>query len=284
MSEAAPVKAPSVAIAWSHGTIQVASATDKGLVRQTNQDSLFVPDAQRAKEPRGLLLAVADGMGGHNGGETASKTVAETMATFYDKPATELVIAEELKNLVLEANRTLYRMSRGDPDLMGMGTTLTAAFVREQKATVIQVGDSRAYHRRGEKLTQVTLDHSFVAEQIRLGNVTPEEGRTHPKRNVITRAVGTRPFLEVDTYEVELQIGDDLLLCSDGLHGFVTEDKMLAALQEEAPADRIANHLLDLAYQGGGADNIAIVLYRLRPAPAGSWFARLTSYLPFGRK
>lgn len=284
MSEAAPVKTPSPAASWNHGPIQVAYVTDKGLVRQTNQDSIYVPDVQRAKEPRGLLLAVADGMGGHNGGETASKTLSEAIGTFYDKPATELVIGEELKNLVLEANRTLYRMSRGDPDLMGMGTTLTALFVNGNKATVLQVGDSRAYHRRGNQLTQVTLDHSFVAEQIRLGNVTPEEGRTHPKRNVITRAVGTRPFLEIDIYEVELQLGDDLLLCSDGLHGFVPEDKMLPALAEEAPADRVANHLLELAYQGGGQDNIAIVLFRLREVPEGSWFTRLTSYLPFGRK
>jgi protein phosphatase len=257
---------------------------DKGLVRQTNQDSIYVPDLQRAREPRGLLLAVADGMGGHNGGETASRTLTESLAAFYEKSTSELAIAEELRNLILEANRTIYRLSRGDPDLMGMGTTLTAAFVQNQKATVLQVGDSRAYHRRGKQLTQVTLDHSFVAEQIRLGNVTPEEGRTHPKRNVITRAVGTRPFLEIDTYEIELQIGDDLLLCSDGLHGFVPEDKMLLALEEDAPADRVAGHLLELAYQGGGQDNIGIVLFRLRPAPAQSWFTRLTSFLPFGRK
>lgn len=250
---------------WARGEFQVAYVSDPGLVRTSNQDRVFVAGAERIDHPAGLLLAVADGMGGHQGGETASETLVEVLATHYDSSDPTQAL-DGVKKLLLDANRKLYRMSRSDPDLQGIGTTLTAAIVTQGlKIQVLQVGDSRAYRRRGQGLTQVTIDHSFVNDELRKGNITPEEAENHPKRNVITRAVGTRPYLDIDTYEIELEPEDDFLLCSDGLHGMLDDSRLLDVLRRDLTATEAVRELVNEAYACGARDNIGIVLVRKKP-------------------
>jgi len=258
---------------WVRGTIELSFVTDVGLVRPSNQDSLFVADSSRTEDPLGLLVAVADGMGGHQGGEIASSHVTKALEGYYETVKRES-IEKEFKRLLTDANRSLYRASRQDPDLTGMGTTLTAAIVRDGRSvTVFHVGDSRAYLWRSGELTQISQDHSFVAEELKKGSLTPEEAAVHPKRHIITRAFGTRPFLDVDTYNLRLEYGDDLLLCTDGLHGGVSDEAIRDVFKRCSPAEQTVVELLDLAHQAGGHDNIAIVL--IRSIQRASWIERL---------
>ncbi|MBI4864451.1 MAG: Stp1/IreP family PP2C-type Ser/Thr phosphatase [Candidatus Riflebacteria bacterium] len=266
-------RSPPPPTSWTSGLLEVAYVTDVGLVRPSNQDNLYVAEPSRVSDPAGLLVAVADGMGGHQGGEVASSHVREALESYYKAVGPDSV-EKDFKKLVTEANKTLSRKSRQDPDLTGMGTTLTAAVIQGEKSvTVFQVGDSRAYRRRHDELSQLTQDHSLVNEELKKGTITPEEAKNHPKRNVITRAVGTRPILDVDTYRVDLEPDDDLLLCSDGLHGYVPEEKIADILKRGLPADRTVEELLALAYEAGGHDNVAIVLVRLREKLP--WFRRI---------
>jgi protein phosphatase len=146
-----------------------------------------------------------------------------------------------------------------------MGTTLTVASIQAGRSvTIFQAGDSRAYHFHGGRLCQITKDHSFVAEEILAGRLKPEEVSTHPKRHVITRAFGNRPFLDVDVYRLELEMNDDLLLCSDGLYGGVPDESIGAVLGANPPVDRAVTQLMGLALDAGGHDNLAIVLVRVR--------------------
>jgi protein phosphatase len=225
----------------------VGERTDVGRVREGNEDEKLV-------DQRMGLYAVADGMGGHQAGEVASQTALEALRAAVSS-------GTPIREAITKANDAVLERSAGDERLRGMGTTMTAATLAAGGTLLIgHVGDSRAYLVRDGELRQVTEDHSLVEEMVRDGELTPEQAEVHPRRSVITRALGIEPGVEVDMYPVELQEGDRVLLCSDGLTGMVRTEDIAAILQREPDPQRAANALVDEANKAGGEDNITVVL------------------------
>ena len=225
----------------------VASRTHAGWVRPNNQDTLLL---------YGRLYGVADGMGGHNGGEVASNGAA---AVIGDMLSSLEPNEKRLETGIQAANRRLYEQQSQNNALSGMGTTITVLWEGNDEVFIGHVGDSRAYLLRDGTFTQVTQDHSVVAEMMRQGILTKEKAKKHPYRNVITRAVGTSSGIEVDVIRHEKKNGDIWLICSDGLHGMVEESELESALKT-LPLEEAADHLLELALDNGGRDNISLVL------------------------
>ncbi len=228
------------------------SATDIGR-RQINQDRVLLTDD-------GHLFAVADGMGGHRRGEVAAEM---TVAHLADHMHAE----DSLEHLVMaisDANRTVFEASSNNPELQGMGTTLTALAViqddGETRLAIANVGDSRTYLLRSGELEQLTEDHSMVAEMVREGHLSAEGARTHRQRSVLTRALGVEPHVEADIIEVLPSIGDRYLLCSDGLCGEVTDEQTASVLRRLARPDEAARELIRLALTSGGSDNISVIV------------------------
>lgn len=229
-----------------------AGRTDPGRVRRRNEDS-FVLDPP--------LFAVADGMGGAQAGEVASRLTAAAFREFHE--ADRLPPDERLPAIIQEANRRIYERARADSDVSGMGTTVTAALLTGGRVTLGHVGDSRAYRIRNGELEQLTEDHSLVGDLMRSGRLTPEEADAHPQRSVITRALGTDPEVDVDTLTVEAEPGDLFLLCSDGLTTMVADEDILGILDAAPTLDDAARTLVKAANTGGGEDNVTIVLFRV---------------------
>ncbi|HXV56400.1 MAG TPA: Stp1/IreP family PP2C-type Ser/Thr phosphatase [Gaiellaceae bacterium] len=229
-----------------------AGKTDAGRVRRRNEDA-FVLDPP--------LFVVADGMGGAQAGEVASRLAAAAFREFHD--ADGLEPEERLAAIVQEANRRIYERARRDSEVSGMGTTVTAALVTDDRVAIGHVGDSRAYRLRDGRLEQLTEDHSLVADLMRSGRLTPEEAEAHPQRSVITRALGTDPEVDVDTSAVEAQPGDLFLLCSDGLTTMVSDEEILRLVAEASTLDDAAARLVKAANSGGGEDNVTVVLFAL---------------------
>ena len=230
---------------------QIASATDTGRKRRRNEDAFVV---------RPPLFAVADGMGGAQAGEIASRLVAEALRESGAGEAAE----ERVEELVQEANRRVYRRAHEDAAASGMGTTVTVALVGDEEVVLGHVGDSRAYRFRGGRLEQLTADHNLVQELVRDGKLTPEEAEAHPQRSVITRAVGTDPDVDVDIERVVAEAGDLFLLCSDGLTDMVADadiERIVAA--SDGDLEHAANELVAFANRRGGVDNITVVLFEL---------------------
>lgn len=194
--------------------------TDPGRVRRRNEDA-FVVDPP--------LFAVADGMGGAQAGEVASRLAAAAFREYRE--ADELVPEERVAAIIKEANRRIYDRARTDSEVSGMGTTVTAALLGDGRIVIGHVGDSRAYRIRDGRLEQLTEDHSLVADLMRSGRLTPEEAEGHPQRSVITRALGTDPDVDVDTLVVEAEAGDLFLLCSDGLSTMVSDADVLQTVE-----------------------------------------------------
>ncbi|ADB48450.1 Stp1/IreP family PP2C-type Ser/Thr phosphatase [Conexibacter woesei] len=232
--------------------------SDTGLARRANEDNFFV---------RSPLFVVADGMGGAQAGEVASRLAAETFATGLPEGGT---VEERLATRVLEANSRIYRLSREDSERAGMGTTLTAIYVDGEELAVAHVGDSRAYLWRDGELTRLTRDHSLVDELVRRGKLTEEEAAEHPQRSIITRALGPEPDVEVDTRTYRAQAADVLLLCSDGLTSMISEQHVAELLGAAESLEAAAQALIDAANAAGGRDNITVVLFRLEEAAAGA--------------
>ena len=226
--------------------------TDPGRVRRRNEDS-FVLDPP--------LFAVADGMGGAQAGEVASRLTAAAFREYHD--ADQLAPNERLQAIIQEANRRVYERASTDSQHSGMGTTVTAALLTGGKVTLGHVGDSRGYRIRDGELEQLTEDHSLVGDLMRSGRLTPEEADAHPQRSVITRALGTDPEVAVDTLVVDAEPGDLFLLCSDGLTTMVTDDDILGILSAAPTLDDAARELVRAANSGGGEDNVTIVLFRI---------------------
>jgi protein phosphatase len=236
--------------------------TDTGQVRNHNEDYLGYrqPEEAETHAEAGWLYAVADGVGGAQAGEVASKLAVQTLlssyyATFRETPA------ERLRHAFAEANRAVYERSRQLESVRRMGTTLVALAIRGPEATVANVGDSRAYLIREGEIRQITRDHSMVGHLIDKGIITPEQAETHPRRHVLSRSIGARPEVEADLFHETLRAGDRLLLCSDGLTGHVTDAEILATLREDDPEIGV-QRLVDLANQRGGGDNITLLLIR----------------------
>jgi protein phosphatase len=229
--------------------LSVYALTDVGKVRAINQDALVVDEKL-------MLFGVADGMGGHNGGETASAGARDGMiAALQGKDAS----LEALRDAVVQVNADLFRQQAGDEKLAGMGTTLSVIWMSGHFVYLGHVGDSRVYRFRDGELTQMTDDHSLVGELMRAGYLTPEQAENHPNKNVILRAVGTEAGIDVDLAVEERKQGDLWLICSDGLHGMVKDEKMEAILAEHAPETAV-KLLMDAALAAGGRDNISVVL------------------------
>lgn len=223
-------------------------ATDVGRVRTNNEDALHTSER---------LFAVADGMGGHQGGEVASETAMRVLIeTFVESTPEGLIGAAQ------HANEAVLEQAAGDPELHGMGTTLVAiAPVTDSESIAwINIGDSRLYLLRDGELTQVSEDHSQVQEAVRAGVLSPEEARTHPQRNIVTRALGIDPDVQVDGDAVDAYAGDRYLLCSDGLTDYVEDDRIAATLRRLEDPTEASRELVRLANEGGGRDNITVVV------------------------
>ncbi len=250
-------------------TVAVRAATDIGLKRTQNEDShaVWVPEDESQRARRGVLLVVADGMGGYRAGEVASRLAVETVLGVY-RAADGDDVAGVLRHALEEANRVVHGESLANPDKGGMGTTCTALVVRGTEAWVAHVGDSRAYLVRGKGIEQITHDHSLVAQFVRDGQLTPEEARTDPRRNVVTRSLGVGPTVEVDAESVPyaLRPGDTFLLCTDGLHG-QARDEELAESASGRDLERACKDLIALARERGGPDNITVMLARVGGSP-----------------
>lgn len=238
--------------------------TDLGRIRENNEDKFdfYEPEDPTLLATRGSLYAVADGMGGHAAGQIASEmALKNVLAHYYDSPTED--IAMSLMESIVMANQAIFHLAEMMPERSGMGTTLTAAVVVENRVYVGQVGDSRAYLLRNEEIRQVTFDHSWVAEQVRLGSMTAEEAELSPYRNVITRSIGTQAVVEPDVFIEEARAGDVWILCSDGLTGHVQEDEIRLIASTQAPSEA-ARQLIELANSRGGRDNITVFVFAIR--------------------
>ena len=233
-------------------TLRAGSATDVGQVRSNNQDSLVLVDGE-------TLYGVADGMGGHQGGEVASAMAVELV----ERHATERTL-ESLRHAVRVANRAIFEKAGNDRDLHGMGTTLVALRVVDgpdgDEVAWVNVGDSRVYLLRDDKLIQLSHDHSLVEDLLRDGQLTEDEAAVHPQRNILTRALGIDLDVQVDGATVLPFTGDRFLLCSDGLFNEVSTDQMASVLRRLADPGEAASELVRLANEGGGRDNITVVV------------------------
>jgi len=229
-----------------------ARASDTGRKRRRNEDSYVVAPP---------LFAVADGMGGAQAGEVASKLAA---AAVEDTDPGTLSGPERLVSLIQEANRRVYARASSDPTTSGMGTTMTVALVENGGVTIGHVGDSRAYLFRAGRLEQLTEDHSLVNELLKSGKLSREEADLHPQRSVITRAVGTEPDVDVDAFVVDTSVGDIFLLCSDGLTDMVGDEDILElAERHHEDLDRMTKALVSAANRGGGEDNITVIAFAI---------------------
>ncbi|MDE3025938.1 MAG: Stp1/IreP family PP2C-type Ser/Thr phosphatase [Acidobacteriota bacterium] len=235
-----------------------AAKTDTGRKRRRNEDAFVLAPP---------LFAVADGMGGAQAGEIASKLAA---AALEDTDAGRLTGPAKVASLIQEANRRVHERSSVDPATSGMGTTMTVALVEDDGVVIGHVGDSRAYLVRGHDLEQITEDHSLVNELLKSGRLSAEEAESHPQRSVITRAVGTDPDVDVDSFVVETQDGDIFLICSDGLTDMVDDEHILETVERHrGDLDRMTRQLVTAANSGGGEDNITVVAFSIGETGAG---------------
>lgn len=237
--------------------IRTFSMTDIGRKRKVNQDYAYT-----SEEPIGNLpnvFIVADGMGGHNAGDYASKVTVETLvaqiASSFEKNPVRI-----LGKAIEAANRLIFRKAHENPDLEGMGTTVVAATCMGRFLQVANVGDSRLYVVSREKITQITRDHSLVEEMVRMGGIARDEARNHPDKNIITRAVGVNDTVEVDFFTVELSEGDMVLICSDGLTNMLEDEKIRMILSGAGDIADKTRELVDAANENGGRDNITVIV------------------------
>lgn len=249
--------------------IHTAYLSDTGRVRVDNQDSCI----ELRSHARGDLLVVADGMGGHNGGAVASHALVDCMRELFERAASWN--GDMLRDGIAEANERIYRAACETPELQGMGTTTVAVLVRaDGQAWVAHVGDCRAYRMRNGELTQLTEDHSVVAELLKHGRIQASDVNSHPQRNEILRSVGVRPDLQVDLAPIDLQRGDWLLLCSDGLSGVISDEEIAAVLRGKRPVD-VVPQLIEQANAAGGPDNVTVMVSAVSRGPHPSPFAKL---------
>ena len=232
------------------------SITDIGKRRSANQDFVYASD-----QPVGNLsnmLIVADGMGGHNAGDLASRYTVESMVDYIEK-AVERRPIPLLAEAIHHANELVVEKAKSDKALEGMGTTVVAATVQENYLYVANVGDSRLYL-IDQEIEQITRDHSLVEEMIRVGELQRKDAKSHPDRNIITRAVGVRTPVKIDFFDIKLEPGDVILLCSDGLTNMVEDEDILRIVKKSSSLKEAAQRLVTEANKNGGKDNISVVL------------------------
>lgn len=246
--------------------------TDIGLRRQENQDTYALDHVESAGA---VVAVVCDGMGGVSGGKLASSIAAETFMEDLCRQLRPDMDREESGRVqtlsVSQANRAVFERSVENPEFSGMGTTLVSAVVTEDEAVICNVGDSRAYHVGAEGIRRVTRDHSVVESLVESGDLTPEQARTHPNRNLITRALGPERYIESDLFAVHLEEGDSLLLCSDGLTNVLEDREILEVLRSEAEGQSALERLVALTIARGAPDNVTAVLIRSGKGGDGAW-------------
>lgn len=226
------------------------SLTDIGKVRKNNEDFLY------ANHDRGLFI-VADGMGGHNAGEVASRKAVEIFVS--DLPNVQTVSESELVDSLMHANKQVYRLAQENQEYNGMGTTFTAARIRGNTVTIVHVGDSRAYRYSKGTIKQLTIDHTLPYELYRIGKISEEEYLNHPESHMLFKAVGSQEYLLPDHLKEEFLGGDILLMCSDGLSNRVDSSELVTMIDKLNEPEAIAKEMIDLANQRGGQDNISVI-------------------------
>ena len=239
--------------------MNVFGRTDIGAVRSSNQDAYI-----SGILPNGAVwTAVCDGMGGANGGNVASMMAVDVISSSFEEEAPSISDETDfptlLQEILNEANRRIFEKASETPELSGMGTTAVLVLIFQQRCYVAHIGDSRAYLFRDGHLRRLTEDHSLVQELVRLGEITPEQARTHPRRNVITRVIGVGPVVEADCTVTDFISEDVLLSCTDGLSGYADDDVLEKMIREYKGQD-LVDHLFDFALKAGGADNITVSL------------------------
>ena len=234
--------------------------TDKGAVRTQNQDGFYldVPSERLA------VGVVCDGMGGARAGNIASLVAVETFVdALKAAPQGEEQPAAVLSRAAEAANAAVFHRAATDPDCRGMGTTMVAVLVVEGTAYLLNIGDSRAYHINADGIARLTRDHSVVEDMVARGDITPEQARTHPRKNLITRALGAEEHIRADLYERQLKSGDLLLLCSDGLTNIVTDQEILYEVLHGGETGECCQRLLEIALSRGAPDNVTAVLFQI---------------------
>ncbi len=239
--------------------MKVFTKSDIGLVRKENQDSA----AYSVISSDCVWAVVCDGMGGAQGGKTASSAAVTYITEYLEREYCEGMDDEQLSEMLTEAvagaNLSVYKMAMDDPDLAGMGTTCDLVFVRGEIAHVVHVGDSRTYSIRDGLILQITEDHSLVQEMVRRGEITAEQAMKHPNKNLITRALGVAHEVRIDYIEAEFHQGDTILICSDGLSNYVSRADMVKTVSE-CRGDVLIDTLVEIAKRNGGSDNITVTV------------------------
>ena len=238
--------------------ITIGVKSDIGIKRDNNQDSFYVSENKDI-----LLYLVADGMGGHKAGKYASTMARDIIQDNFNKDEIDLShgknIPKWIKTSIEEANTKIYLKSIENEEFKGMGTTVTMAYIYRNKIYLGHVGDSRAYLIRDKEITQITEDHSYVNQLLKTGSITKKEAKSHPKRNMITRAVGSSSIIEIDLIVKEWVQGDILILCSDGLTNMVKDTQILKAFRDEDNLQESCDKLVKIANGNGGIDNITVI-------------------------
>lgn len=248
--------------------VTFALLTSKGLVRPQNEDHAVVgawlPRGAEGQPPRLLLHAVADGLGGHAGGEVASQTAVGALVDALRREAESLLEGADcvqfLVSAFLAANNAVRAKAKGDPALEGMGTTLTAALSLDDRLFVGHVGDSRAYDFRASALTQVTKDQTMVQGLVDRGEISLEEAREHPWRHMISQSIGLAENIKVETHSLTLEDGSSFLLCTDGLHGMISDEDIGDALRSGGALEGTCKRLVRAALAAGGNDNVSVIV------------------------
>ncbi len=238
--------------------MKISAKTDVGLLRQSNQDAYAIGEL-----PQGVWAVVCDGMGGHSGGNVASAMARDVISGRIKENVRASMSVMSVRNMlessIVAANVDIFERSHKEQMLSGMGTTAVVAFCVNSVAIIANVGDSRCYLLRGDTITQLTKDHSYVQALVDAGTITQEEAQEHHMKNMITRALGLENDVEVDFFDTELQSGDKLLLCTDGLTNHVRDDRILSIINTSETFD-YAEKLIKEANKNGGADNITAVV------------------------
>ena len=261
--------------------------TDKGIIRQNNEDNFYVAEGD------GILL-VADGMGGHASGEVASKIAIDVIRDYFDgiKTGRELQVGRyceefseatnKIGSAVRLANQAIYEASKGNPLWHGMGTTVAATLITGNRLSIAHVGDSRVYLVRANDMEQLTDDHSLVSEQVKRELITKEQAKESDIKNILTRALGVNPEVEVDLDELALLNGDILILCTDGLTTMVEEDEIVSVVTTTDDPDMACERLISMANENGGRDNVTVIV--ARAVKKRRWFHVLFNFREWFRR
>lgn len=241
----------------------ISTLTDRGLVRKHNEDYYYAGDSWDVP-----LFIVADGMGGHKAGDVASKMavdiIKDVILTNKSNLNSEDMVISTIKGAIKKANEEIYLKSLSRKECAGMGTTVTLAYILERNIYIGHVGDSRAYLIETDKINQLTEDHSLINELVKNGSITLEEGKDHPQKNIITRAVGTSKLIYSDTYKIGYKSGDILLLCSDGLSNMVEDKEIFEIIKDAKNVKDACEGLIVKAKENGGLDNVTVIMIKFK--------------------